>query len=366
MSGSEGLVASADAGAITGEFKVSVESLATKTEMASSNRSSQKLGGSLDPTESLRDLPLHTAIELGTFTIDGRTFHITNLNMSLQELMDEINLQVTSIPGVNPENDSSAVTISYDSATDRMVIDSGEKLPSAESKLPVLGSSTDTSNFLQAMRLLSRNAEWTDADIESGSLVSSFSAGDESKAWLMSGDRNSSVYPGDPRSYAELNGKLYERIAKESNFESGTDYLVGEKVYHQGFLYEAISNLPSSVWDGTQISAGNKVRHGSKSFELLVDLEVLKVDLFSSVDSGSHAVDQVTNPTGTVPASSYQAGDIVKSGDGSFFRSIKDRYIPNSIDWSTYSSSTGFSGSIGGSSLDRWGPSVFSYSGQSF
>ena len=103
--------------------------------------------------------------------------------------MDEINLQVTSIPGVNPENDSSAVTISYDSATDRMVIDSGEKLPSAESKLPVLGSSTDTSNFLQAMRLLSRNVEWTDADIESGSLVSSFSAGDESKAWLMSGDR---------------------------------------------------------------------------------------------------------------------------------------------------------------------------------
>ena len=41
LSGSEGLVASADAGAITGEFEVSVESLATKTEMASSNRSSK-------------------------------------------------------------------------------------------------------------------------------------------------------------------------------------------------------------------------------------------------------------------------------------------------------------------------------------
>ena len=79
LSGSEGLVASADAGAITGEFEVSVESLATKTEMASSNRSSQKLGGSLDPTESLRDLPLHTAIELGTFTIDGRTFFTSQI-----------------------------------------------------------------------------------------------------------------------------------------------------------------------------------------------------------------------------------------------------------------------------------------------
>ena len=44
VGGSEGLVASADAGAITGEFEISVESLATKTEMSSSSRSSKKLG----------------------------------------------------------------------------------------------------------------------------------------------------------------------------------------------------------------------------------------------------------------------------------------------------------------------------------
>ena len=49
VGGSEGLVASADAGAITGEFEISVESLATKTEMSSSSRSSKKLGGGLDP-----------------------------------------------------------------------------------------------------------------------------------------------------------------------------------------------------------------------------------------------------------------------------------------------------------------------------
>ena len=47
VGGSEGLVASADAGAITGEFEISVESLATKTEMSSSSRSS-KTGGGLD------------------------------------------------------------------------------------------------------------------------------------------------------------------------------------------------------------------------------------------------------------------------------------------------------------------------------
>ena len=44
VGGSEGLVASADAGAITGEFEISVESLATKTEMSSSSRSSKTWG----------------------------------------------------------------------------------------------------------------------------------------------------------------------------------------------------------------------------------------------------------------------------------------------------------------------------------
>ena len=40
------------------EFEISVESLATKTEMSSSSRSSKKLGGGLDPLVSLRNLPL--------------------------------------------------------------------------------------------------------------------------------------------------------------------------------------------------------------------------------------------------------------------------------------------------------------------
>ena len=101
---SSGLVATANAGAITGEFEISVESLATKTEMSSSNRSSKKLGGGIDPTQSLQTLPLHTAITEGTFTIDGRTFNITSLSMTLQDLLDDINAQVSTIAGVNPEN----------------------------------------------------------------------------------------------------------------------------------------------------------------------------------------------------------------------------------------------------------------------
>ena len=343
-----GLSAKADAGAITGDFEITVESLATKTEMSSSNRSGKKLGAALNPNVALRNLPLQTSITEGTFTIDGRTFNITSLDITLQDLLDEINATISSIPGVNPENDSSAVTMSYDAASDKIVIDSGEKLPGAASKLPVLGSSTDSSNFLQAMRLMSRSTELVDADIESGSNLSTFTSGDESKAWLRSDDRNSSVSPGDSRSYAEYNGKIYERIAKEAQYSSSQNYAAGDKVYHQGFLYEAVSNLPTQDWDGTQLNLGDKVRLGGKSFELLVDLEAYKVDDFSSVDSGNHAVSQATNMTGTLPTDAYRAGDVVKAADGSFFRAIQDRSIPSSADWSSYSPVTGYSSPISG------------------
>ena len=343
-----GLSAKADAGAITGDFEITVESLATKTEMSSANRSGKKLGAALDPNVALRNLPLQTSITEGTFTIDGRTFNITSLDITLQDLLNEINATISSIPGVNPESDSSAVTMSYDNAMDKIVIDSGEKLPGASSKLPVLGSSTDSSNFLHAMRLMSRNTEWVDADIESGTSLSSFTAGDESKAWLRSDDRNSSVSPGDSRSYAEFNGKIYERVAKEVQYSSSQNYTTGDKVYNQGFLYEAVSNLPTQEWDGSQLNIGDKVRRGNKSFELLVDLETFKVDDFSSVDTGSHAVSQAVNLTGTLPTNAYRAGDVVKASDGAFFRAIQDRSIPASTDWSAYSATTGFSSSISG------------------
>ena len=127
--------------------------------------------------------------------------------MTLQELLDEINQPVTSVAGVNPEGDSSGITMSYDASSDRIFIDSGEKLPGTHSTLPVLGSSTDTSNFLQSMRLLSRTTEWMDADIEAGAVISTFTAGDESKSWVRNGDTGASVYPGDSQKLCRVQWK---------------------------------------------------------------------------------------------------------------------------------------------------------------
>ena len=40
----------------------------------------------------------------------------------------------------------------------------------------------------------------------------------------------------------------YKRIAKEAHFDSQVNYSAGDRVYHQGFLYEAVANIPSAVW----------------------------------------------------------------------------------------------------------------------
>lgn len=148
---SSGLSAMAAVGALTGDFKVEVESLASQTEISSRNRTSAKLSAGIDTSDKLSDLPLHTKITTGTFTIAGRTFNISSLDMTLDDLLTEIN-------GVDPESDTVGIPISYDPAKDKLVLDSGA-LPDDSQNLTVLGSSTDTSNFLQAFKLLGNNSE---------------------------------------------------------------------------------------------------------------------------------------------------------------------------------------------------------------
>jgi flagellar capping protein FliD len=147
-----GLVASASTGAITGDFTLEVESLSSSTEISSKNRTGQRLANSIDVTNKLSELPLHAPISPGTFTISGKTYNISSTEITLQELMDQINTTVGGVDGVNPEGDASGVTISYDSTNDKIVLDSGVS-SSDSSNLLVLGSSTDTSNFLQSMKL---------------------------------------------------------------------------------------------------------------------------------------------------------------------------------------------------------------------
>ena len=73
-------------------------------------------------TTKLSDLPLHSPITAGTFTISGKTFNISSTDITLKELMDQINETSNGVDGVNPEGDSTGITISYDDSIDKMVI----------------------------------------------------------------------------------------------------------------------------------------------------------------------------------------------------------------------------------------------------
>jgi flagellar capping protein FliD len=146
-----GLTATASTGSLTGDFSVEIETLATSTEISSRNRTNHRLADSINLSDKLSDLPLHSSITTGTFTISGKTYNINSTDITLQELMDQINASEGGVNGVNPEGDNTGVTISYDPALDKMFLDSGINSGDS-SNLMVLGSSTDTSNFLQAMK----------------------------------------------------------------------------------------------------------------------------------------------------------------------------------------------------------------------
>ena len=343
-SSSQGFSAKADTGAMTGEFRVNVETLASRTEMSSKNRNFGRLAGGLDLNASIKDLALFTDITAGTFTIAGRTFSITNLNSSLQDVLNEINATFAGVAGVNPESDNTGITLEYDSVTDKFHFDTNLLSPLASERIPVLGSTTDTSNFLKAVGLLDRNLSYRDADFETASNVSIFATGDGNKAWLHAED----AAGNDHLQFASFNGKLFERQKSENSYNPQSEYLMGARVYKDGFVYEAVSNLNPSQWTGLENSENDLVQSNSQFYRLLVDLNANKVDDFSSVDAGNHSVTQSISPGNTSSSDAYKAGDIVKANDGTFFRATKNRTEPGAENWSNYDSSTGLNNSIAG------------------
>ena len=148
-----GLSASASTGAITGDFKIEVVSLATRTEISSNFRSNHKLSSGLDLSSSLKDLPLSMQITTGTFTISGKTFNISSLDTTLQDVLNEVNAVNGGVSGVNPEGDNSGITLSYNQDEDKMFLDATDN-GTGQANFAVLGSSTDTSNFLEALKLV--------------------------------------------------------------------------------------------------------------------------------------------------------------------------------------------------------------------
>ena len=371
------LSASAAAGALTGDFVVSVYSIGTQTEMSSKNRVPGGLGAGLTLSEKLNELPLQSSITTGTFTIAGKTLSIDNLDVTLQSIIDEINAAVSGVSGVNPEEDTTGITFEYDQANDKMIVDGGELSPNSLNAVPVLGSPTDSSNFLHVLRLLNRASVTRDADLEVGSGISVYGTGNNSgtSAWLRLDDGDeANLKSTDPRIFASDGSIIYKRVLHdEAIYDStlNTHYTTGQKVYRHGFVYgmNAGKNLPDATgngnghnWDKTITGVGQDARHDSKQWKLLKDLTTERIGngtgnahFTAAVDAGHHGVNLATNAT-TANNKAIKAGDIVKAQDGEYYRAIQDRTSSTAVLWETYSTdhSSGLAAVAAGVDSAKW------------
>ena len=350
------LSASAKAGALTGDYVVSVYSIGTQTEMSSKNRVPGGLGAGLTLSEKLNELPLQTAITTGTFTIAGKTLSIDNLDVTLQSIIDEINAAVSGVSGVNPESDMTGITFEYDQANDKMIVDGGELSPNSLNAVPVLGSPTDSSNFLHVLRLLNRASVTRDADLEVGSGISVWSGGDGTQSWLRLDDPDESLSSSDSRLYVAKGAAgsevLFKRIANEALHNAATDYTAGTNVYKNGFVYQVKSgvNFPTTAFDDNnpKVTAGDMTKEATGPHWKLLstlsshsDYSTTGTNFGADADNANTTINHDPGDT----SKTYKTGDIVKGSDGNFFRAVKERLDTATVNWDDLS--TDFAGANG-------------------
>ena len=132
--------ATAATGATIGNFSFNIKQLATSAQMVGASYISKVLDPSGDPNAvTVGTAGFASPVTAGTFSVDGAQVTIATTD-SLQTVFNNI----AAATGNN-------VTASYDPSTDKI------SLTSADGSPIVLGSATDTSNFLQTAQLYNNN-----------------------------------------------------------------------------------------------------------------------------------------------------------------------------------------------------------------
>ena len=143
----------AESGAALGSYAFHIIQLAT----ASMRRGSVNIASPLNATNDVSGVALSgaafsTAVKAGTFTVNGQQITVAPTD-TLQAVFDKIS---TASGG--------DVTASYDSGADRVTLTSGSNAQI------VLGSATDTSNFLQVLRLSNNGTDTVTSSSSLGSV----------------------------------------------------------------------------------------------------------------------------------------------------------------------------------------------------
>lgn len=123
----------ATAGAAAGSFIFNITQRATAARINGTANIGSGITGTGDLTTTVANAGFATPVSAGTFTVNGKQITLATTD-TLQGVLDKIS---TATGG--------AVTGAYDSGTDKFTLSSSSEI--------VLGSATDTSNFLQVARL---------------------------------------------------------------------------------------------------------------------------------------------------------------------------------------------------------------------
>jgi flagellar hook-associated protein 2 len=129
--------ASSASGAALGNFAFKISQLATAAQINGASNVGQILAPNGPANTAIGSAGFGTPITAGTFTINGAQVNIAATD-TLQQVFDKI----SSATG-------NTVTAGYDSTSDTITLSSTNPI--------VLGSATDTSNFLQAAQLFNNN-----------------------------------------------------------------------------------------------------------------------------------------------------------------------------------------------------------------
>ncbi len=133
--------ATAAPGATVGTYAFNISQMATTARINGAANMGKVLAPNGPASVTIGSAAFGTPVTAGTFTINGAQINIASTD-TLQDVFDHI-----------ASATNNAVTASYDSGTDTIKLSSSSDI--------VLGSATDTSNFLQAAQLFNNNETGT-------------------------------------------------------------------------------------------------------------------------------------------------------------------------------------------------------------
>jgi flagellar hook-associated protein 2 len=168
--------ANADTGATLGTFIFNISQLATTAQLngAANVAAPISSNGNLS-TVTIGTAGFATPITAGTFTVNGKQVAIATTD-SLQQVFDKIAAATNN-----------AVTASYDSSTNQPTSD---KITLTSSTPIVLGSATDTSNFLQVAQLYNNGTNSITSASGLGSVLLNTGLAGANLKTAVSGDSN--------------------------------------------------------------------------------------------------------------------------------------------------------------------------------